>query len=528
MTGQLDLEFVGIDKLPEIINDYWTTYYEISNDHLSESLDVLDEYLSQMVGDLYFLVEFPYVEKTYRNTYYHYFSSKHHQFARNSIRLSVFNTSVSEEDFQTSEKFKELLNRESYLGFITLRPTFPKVIGRSVLSAKAAPIHSRHVCEAAFDASIKSIKTRAIGFPHLSQDREYLTCAEATIWSMMEYFGTKYSEYNSVTPSDIKAITSGKSNERVTPSKGLDVAQISYTLKEFGLGVRVYHKEDSANSFDFNTVLRTYIESRIPIVATLEGDEIGHAMIIVGRAAFTMKEFLEQRKDVEQTVTVSYKMEGGSSVERNVTFVDLASMNMDCLVMDDNYAPYQKLKLTNLTEHYVDENGDPLSKWDGCKLKYFIAPLHKKVYLDAESAKLYSTQIILENLCAAENEDMLGNLLINTFLVSSSTYKQYVAFNGTMHEDLRGIILGTTMPKFVWVTEFGNPESMDEQDAGLGGEAYGLLILDATEPKSPRLLFLYSNNVLNYFDSDRTYIEKINVPSHPFKMFATQPLAKWS
>jgi hypothetical protein len=50
----------------------------------------------------------------------------------------------------------------------------------------------------------------------------------------MEYFGHKYVDYVPVLPSDIITALSNPAFERVVPSRGLSVSQISFALKQFG------------------------------------------------------------------------------------------------------------------------------------------------------------------------------------------------------------------------------------------------------------------------------------------------------
>ena len=56
----------------------------------------------------------------------------------------------------------------------------------------------------------------------------------------MEYFGEKYSNYKPVLPSIIINQLTSVSYERQIPSNGLNVDKISYALKEFGCGTRIY------------------------------------------------------------------------------------------------------------------------------------------------------------------------------------------------------------------------------------------------------------------------------------------------
>jgi len=76
------------------------------------------------------------------------------------------------------------------------------------------------------------------------------------------------------------------SDERLLPSRGLNISQISYALKEFGLGSRIY-AESEYKPDKFKNLFSCYVESGIPLITALEtpdGTEprIGHATICIG------------------------------------------------------------------------------------------------------------------------------------------------------------------------------------------------------------------------------------------------------
>ena len=83
--------------------------------------------------------------------------------------------------------------KDNYLGFLVVRPLI-RCIGRNVISpeAKQPPKSGIRICRVKVDASCLGVKLKAEGFPHASQDNETMTCAQTTIWSLLEYYGNKY------------------------------------------------------------------------------------------------------------------------------------------------------------------------------------------------------------------------------------------------------------------------------------------------------------------------------------------------
>lgn len=97
---------------------------EVGSDYLSgDSLHLLKKILARCVQKL--IVEYPYVDKDFRSTFYSDFSKRHRQIDRNSYRVHLFG-----ED-------------EKYFGFFSLRNTSPFNLGRGYINPEALSIRKR-------------------------------------------------------------------------------------------------------------------------------------------------------------------------------------------------------------------------------------------------------------------------------------------------------------------------------------------------------------------------------------------------
>lgn len=158
-------------------------------------------------------------------------------FNRFCLRMSFFDIGFKKDiDFSDESNIKD-----NYLGFLVIRPLI-KCIGRNVISplAKVAPKNDIRICKVSVDASCLGVKLKAEGFPHASQDNETMTCAQTTIWSLLEYYGNKYTYYHPTLPTEIESILEPFSYERQLPSKGLTYNQISVALRNLGFGPKIY------------------------------------------------------------------------------------------------------------------------------------------------------------------------------------------------------------------------------------------------------------------------------------------------
>lgn len=101
------------------------------------------------------------------------------------------------------------------------------------------------------------------------------------------------------------------------------------------------------------------------------------------------------------------------------------------------------------------------------EITHFIAPLHQKIYLDAEIA----TQAALYLVAYYGYSD---NSVVRTYLTSSRSYREYIMMNDDLMEDQKQAFVEIDMPKFIWVTEISNINSFKSQKVN------DILLMDAT------------------------------------------------
>lgn len=482
---ELLTETVDIKNINDPVKEILSERYSISDIELTESLNELNHFLSFLKDDLYIIIEHPYVDKIYRDSYYHYYASKGEEFSRNCIRLSFFFCPVKESDFFDSEKSPFL--REIYLGFLVIRPTFPFIIGRNVISPKAFKNSEFAICNVAYNVTVNGLKMSVNGFPHCSQDSETISCAETTIWSVLEYFGNRYPEYTPTLPSKINKTLSSYSFQRLTPTNGLTASQISYLLKEFGFGVKMYSKD--AHEYDFIRLLKMYIESGIPVIGIITNDNIGHALTIVGRELIN--------KNQHDNILPILKIE-----MQNLEIYDYYDLFSKYVFIDDNFSPYQLTDLSDPTSYYDSK------RWENCSIDSFVVPLYHKIYMVAEEARRNAISILKEHGLITNKQ-----IIIRTLLASSRSYKHYITQNALLAEEFKKLILSSSMPKFIWIAEIIDKEMVNE------GLCSGIMIFDATEPKRINILAALVGNYYIRANFSGFIKTKINKPITPFTGF---------
>jgi len=467
---------------------------QIYNENVKSHFEILKDKIS-------FLAETCYVDSFYRDSYYHYFSSKLNCYSRDCVRISLFDGEVYEEDFAVSDKYISLQKR--YRGFYVLRPTFPHIIGRSVISPMALKDSDMRICVSDFSTTANGLKFKICGFPHSSQDTETITCAETTLWAVMEYFGNKYPYYKPVQPSKIIQQLNDLSYERQVPSRGLAVHQISYALKEFGFGTRIYGKKQYGDEFE--RLLSCYVESGIPLVVAIqnEGAGIGHALLAVGRENDYLTRFDELKPYIIHDSDLRQAMG-----RKNIKVYDYDSMSKRFVFIDDNRPVYQKATLTRPAEHY------PTDEWRNCTITHFIAPLYPKIYLEAFQAKQYVIKFLITGPQPILQH---SEYVFRVFLASSRSYKHELARNAGVHGELKHLMIEAPMPKFIWVAEISTKELIKE------GKANGLMIVDATEANiyhkvNPLIMAVFDGNLL-VSEKSSGKLESKQLNLHPFSIY---------
>jgi len=445
----------------------------------------LADFLDLLKDKLYCIVEYPYVDRVYRDSYYSYFSSKHNDYHRDCIRIALFDKELKERDFRSERSVIGL--QAAFRGYIIIRPTFPSIIGRTLIDPRAFKKANFRICQCPTEVSINGIKLRVSGFPYSSQDGESISCAETTVWGIMEYFGSKYADYQPASPSKIIQVLNQHSKKRQIPSAGLTVDQISLALKQFGFGTQIYAAKDAYEE-ELKNIISIYIESGIPIIAALENDSIGHAVLLIGH----------ENDDRDQLAAAPRRNIEYSHLGKKKKYIDYSDLPKRFIVNDDNLTPYLSIALADPVEHY-----DPTSEFMGCTIEEIVVPLHKRVYLDVLDARGVILQILADSEFGYE---LAPDFVFRFFLASSRSFKYHVACQAGFPVRLKDYIVGSKMPKFIWCGEFYSKGNF------LKGKATALILVDATEANNvlaDSLIFAgYPNRCIARLEKDF-----INLPS---------------
>jgi len=431
-------------------------------------------------------VETNYIDRIYRDSYYQYYASKASVFPRNCIRLSLFSDDNNQFVSGMITSAMEAEVKSCYRGFIIIRPTLPAIIGRSAISPFLYKQVNFESCLVDIPSTVDGFKTHVKAFPSSSQDTESITCAETTLWALMEYYGNKYAEYCPIKPSSIINALKNEVVGRQLPSEGLNAQHLTYAIKSFGFGPQLYHREVFPQ---IHNILGCYVESGIPVVVSLSNllayqnntakVPINHAVLCVGHEIVTdaMIDTLASQQSKKKTLP---------TLSGNITVLDYDDIDKKFLFIDDNCPPYQLDVLDAPANRYTSND------WQLCRIENIIAPLYGKIYMEPYLAKEYVTALIRTGYFS---HLVNKNITIRTFLCSTRSYKEYIRLC-TMSDDMKGIIEDLFMPKFIWVSEISDVDGLKQHIAK------NLIILDATARQTS-----YFEPLLAAFTDSRSYVK---------------------
>jgi len=458
----------------------WFTEF-LGTDIDSDTKGKFQKYLSALRDDLVLVAEHPYTDKVFRDSYYHFHAAKYRSIPRNCMRVFLFEQDVS---FSKSPLLadQEALQK-AFLGYFVLRPLPSHPFGRAMISPKAFKQKDFVCCLSVSTCGFFGHKLHVAAYPHESQDSETHSCAETAIWTIFEYYGNLYSEHRPVLPTDITRTLQAGSPRRLLPSKGLSVIEIARALQNLGHDTQTFSRgAGKMSDQDFFRYLHYLIESGIPVVLSLElansqtGSKDGHAVIAMGHTLKTNAQCPDPAKTQDE-----------------IRLFDSADICCDLVSIDDNKPPYTVLCPKNPGTAYGE------SYRSDSKILQFIVPLHRHMYMDVIGASKLIHNILLHPQIGIPRFTRKIDIFYRILLTGSRSFKHWLLQDPGFSPTLKEIVIGTAMPRFVWICELSRPKDY------AAGKANGFMVIDATGPvsESSLLLNLFAGKI-TLFTADGT------------------------
>ena len=432
-----------------------------------------------------YVLEDPYVDRDYSSDYQHFYAGTFRTYARHCKRVHFFSDDISSLLAQ-SRSTKQLIRlrevaRTNYRGFCVIRPLPKAPIGRSVLLAKIRDypdMESAVTCRAEFAANLLGVDLKVIGSAYLQQDTRVGACAQVSIWAGMRHLHARYG-YNWVSVADITRLATPITPDEATSlppgSDFLTSERMLRAISEAGYQPLCFGAPNIA------CAILPYVESGIPVILGLNiGDEIGHAVTVVGRV------FAKQDQPTSNAID----------------YVPAY------IVHDDQGGPYMLLPVKDPASTPHPFLGDTIMRTQlsgtvelsANHATFAVALMSPRVFSTAAVAevsardrinsiltilpyiqqKLAELELPVNGQLLTELQDAFadGNIVLRTYLTSAAGYRRHIA-DGTACDDLKDALLTLHLPHFTWITEIATVDSHNHSSVGMR-RIYGHTIIDAT------------------------------------------------
>ena len=454
-------------------------------------MDALYHILMDLPAPYTIVQEHYHIDRTFRDSYYRYFSSQHFETKRYSRRLSFFKGDINEDQFFDTDNYRvvslsdtELLKEHSannaivFMGSVVINPLLQGIIGRTLLHPGCLMKDASYMRLSEFDIHVYGRLLRTKAFPYRMQDGETMRCAEVTVLNIVEYYSNHYPEYRAALPSELLAEEERFSYERVLPSKGMTYQILSKLLVGFGYSPRLYDlsKIESfkgsllTKEIKLRRLLLYYMESGIPVAVNVSrGKGPDHSVVCIGHGSKNLDLFSTANK-------LKYTLNPLSDSSRSL--INAADLYDKYVVIDDNEPVYHLRKF------------DQLSLFENMKANVLAVPLNKRMHVDAIDAEQQFFWILKDSQLGLNKwipEGYLGedeDIVIRIFMATSHSFKQYRAES---LPSIQGRIIYTElpMPHFIWVCElFKIKEYMNDTSEEMIStktpNAFAEIVLDAT------------------------------------------------
>jgi len=429
------------------------------------------------------LVEYNYIDRDYLEDYTAYYARCFHPYRRKCNRLHFFKLEFTEAQFELllldNNNIELKAFKESYLGFIIVKPLPKTIIGRTCLSSYQNVNGRSYPILREYKANLFGISLEVQSLAFQEQDHVTAACATSALWSTFHGTGTYFHHYIP-SPSEITKGATDKypSIDRVLPNNGLIIEQMAQAIKNVGLET---YPKNVKNDFILLTTVYAYLKSKIPIIlvfdliANLHKSKLArirkgkfqgkHAVAITGFRLNGPKEILIGENRFK---TRAY---GISKLYVHDDQVGpFARMNVDGEIIKVDYGLNQKVSYS-LSASWQDENG----KYGSIRAipDIVLIPLYKKIripFSDVQDTIIHYNTII-DTPIKKGFLDSQDSLEWEIYLISVEDLKTEI-FESNLSNVEKARILRFEMPKYIWrSTAFWNDSKVFD------------LLFDATDIK---------------------------------------------
>jgi len=410
------------------------------------------------------LVEQEYVDKDYRSTYYHYYAKKGREYRTDCVRLHFFDALVKfdAEALLLSTPDEKL--DDHYFGYMVLRPTLHRTIGRTVLSPDIRRGARGFVITARHKVHLLGYTLHFSGFPSMDQHEDISVCSHAACWAILRHYSERFAQHREILLHGVTMLASRGDPGGLSPSDGLIEPEAERIFRAAGT-YPVTERKDPDDPEPFYRHLLAYLESGFPLYLTSE--EYEHALVCVGHKW-------------RDTATVS-QGEVGHAWDRVESV----------LVVDDHHLPYLAVPARE------DDIGDATYTLEN--IDALVVALPEKIFFRVDqverTAIAFFRKILGREMALPADED----LVVRYFVTTAPGLREYAQKNRSAFGNvLVNSIMRQRMAQFVWIVEFA---SVAQWNLGI---ITARAVMDATASAADQQPFWFAHDAATAIFFDRS------------------------
>jgi hypothetical protein len=403
-------------RLPELLDAVYAP---------AEIASLLTSHVSAQCGGV--LIEYAYVDKDYRSTYYHYYAKKGLRYDPFCVRLHFFDGDIDflEETLELTASRGDLTGH--YMGFMVLRPTGVATIGRTVVSTFLMAGFDGQIMGTSHKVHLLGRNLEVWGFPWMFQHRDIAVCAHVACWAILRHYSERYGLYAERLTHEVMRMAYEFDPGGLVPSLGLTVLHAERVFAAAGTyPVLVLPLAGDREAFYRN--LLGYVESGFPLFAALPGKR--HAIAIIGRGP--MRDQIAAGQD-----------------EKPLYFA--TDFTDELIVIDDNFAPYRRIGDLSRDLPYGPE-----------AIGAFIVPLPDKVHYPASAVDEFALKLTGDGYLGI-GIDPAETPVIRYFLTTAAAFTRFMAKNRSQFSrPVLAAALQLPLTQFLWIIEIATEQQWRE------------------------------------------------------------------
>lgn len=429
------------------------------------------------------VTEEEYVDFDYTAAYTHFYSHAFRPPDKFCTRYLFFG-----ETFDQIGQLSSPRIRESFNGFLVLWPTTPPVIGRTCLPFPEPPTNTRQIMvKARHHVHVNGHELTANGATFASKDYGVSQCATIATWLATDLLHRRF-DLRTCSSSEITLLATHSNPQwgRPIPQEhGLDNGQVVHALMELEYSPYVEFfpqaQAQSGRQRLWAGPLYGYLLSGIPVIMMCRFNGNQHAVLAVGMD-------LDGMPVVGTQKTLSY-----------------ARTARAIYVHDDRYGPYGKFEFaegypigTLTYGGYGTGQGpgdDPKPRtFENVEVDALIVPLPSGTVSRSEDAHTAGVRHLIELFVNRDPTASVDELACQTYMIRSDELKAESLNWEEDVDDFAMMIRGTSLPKWVWVSEAYSSDVSDPESS----PPLGRVILDPTQIRFAKDAIRLSSHMFDY------------------------------